>query len=186
MNIDRFLRFPVERKVQLWYAVYGYYSEESVNAQLKKVQEGFKLKVEIELISNADEQSAHIKTTKMTEAVRQAKVLLQGDSAGIPVSRDGEASVCELDRIYYIESVDNKCFVYTKSKCFETRRRLYEIEKMLDDRFFRCSKSMICNVRKIVSVKTEYNARMSATLLNGEKIIINRSYKKELKKRLGM
>ena len=45
---------------------------------------------------------------------------------------------------------------------------------------------MICNVRKIRAVKTEYNAKMTATLLNDEIVIINRSYVKDLKKRLGM
>lgn len=144
------------------------------------------LKVKIELVNNADEQGAHIKTTKITEAVKQAKALLQDGGGGIPVFRDGEAFVCDLDKIYYMESVDNKCFVYTKSECFEAKQRLYELEEMLDYRFFRCSKSMICNVRKIVSVKTEHNARLSAALLNGERITINRSYMKELKKRLGL
>lgn len=152
----------------------------------KNVQEGLKLKVEIELIKNADDQGAYIKTIEITEAVKQAGKLLQGGSGGIPVFIGKEASVCELDRIYYIESVDSRCFIYTKSECFEANYRLYELEEMLDYRFFRCSKSMICNVRKIVSVKTEYNARMSAILLNGERIMINRSYVKELKKRLGI
>lgn len=147
---------------------------------------GLRLKVEIELIKNADDEGAHIKTTAVTEAVEQARVLLQGGSSGIPVIADGQSSVCEPDRIYYIESVDNRCFVYTKSACFEAKYRLYELEEMLDSRFFRCSKSMICNVRKIASVKTEYNAKMSAFLLNGEHIVINRSYIKELKKRLGI
>ena len=144
------------------------------------------MKVDIELVSDADGQGAHIRTTEVTEAIKQAKALLEGASAGIPVFTGGEASLCELDKIYYIESVDNKCFVYTKAECFETKHRLYELEAMLDYRFFRCSKSMICNVRKIVSVKTEHNARMSASLLNGERITINRSYMKELKKRLGL
>ncbi len=144
------------------------------------------MKVEIELVSSADEQGAHIKTTEMTESVQQAKVLLQGSTSGIPVFWFKKTSICEPDKIYYVESIDDRCFVYTKSECFETKYRLYELEEMLDYRFFRCSKSMICNVRKIVSVKTEYNARMSAELLNGERITINRSYIKELKKRLGL
>ena len=66
------------------------------------------------------------------------------------------------------------------------RCRLYEVESNLDFRFFRCSKSMICNLRKIKSVKAESNARMRAELLNGEVIVITRSYVKELKKKLGL
>lgn len=144
------------------------------------------MKVTIELVQNAADQGAHIKTLQVTEAIEQAKALLTGSAGGIPALKDGAVFLCDLDNIYYLESVDSKCFVYTKSECFEAKYRLYELEGMLDMRFFRCSKSMICNIRKIVSVKTLYNARMCATLLNGEQITINRSYRKELKKRLGL
>lgn len=46
--------------------------------------------------------------------------------------------------------------------------------------------TMICNLRKIKSVKAESNARLRAVLLNGEVIVISRSYVKELKKKLGL
>lgn len=45
---------------------------------------------------------------------------------------------------------------------------------------------MICNMRKIKSVKAGDNARLHATLLNGENLIITRSYVQEFKKRLGL
>ena len=45
---------------------------------------------------------------------------------------------------------------------------------------------MIINIRKIKSVKSEINGRMTAELLNGEQVIIARSYVKELKERLGL
>ena len=47
--------------------------------------------------------------------------------------------------------------------------------------FFRAAKAMIINIRKIKSVKSEINGRMTAELLNGEQVIIARSYVKELK-----
>lgn len=144
------------------------------------------MKVEIELVTAESSQGAYIRTTEITEAVEQARQILQNDRNGILVTHEGNTYLCGLETIYYIESVDSRCFVYTKTACYETRHRLYELEQMLDYRFFRCSKSMICNVKKIRSVKAEHNAKMSATLLNGEKIVINRSYIRELKKRLGM
>ena len=48
----------------------------------------------------------------------------------------------------------------------------------------RCSKSMIINLKKIKSVKSEIGGRMNATLLSKEVIIISRSYVKEMKRRL--
>ena len=79
-----------------------------------------------------------------------------------------------------------KCFVYTKDSCYELKQKLYELEAMLDFRFVRVSKSMVLNIKKIKSVKTAENARMNAALLNGEQVVISRSYVKDLKKRLGL
>ena len=133
------------------------------------------MKVEIEIVTCEEQEKALIKTTKITDSITSAKKLLESDSGGIFVTKEDKTYLLEYGKIYYIESVDNKCFVYTKDDCFATKYKLYELEVMLDYRFFRCSKSMICNVRKIRSVKTEYNAKMTATLLNDEIVIINRS-----------
>ena len=43
---------------------------------------------------------------------------------------------------------------------------------------------MIVNLRKIKGVKSDISGRMEATLLNDEKIVISRSYVKEIKRRL--
>ena len=138
------------------------------------------------MVTCEEQEKALIKTTKITDSVTSAKQLLEGDSGGIFVTKEDKTYLLEYGKIYYIESVDNKCFVYTKDDCFATKYKLYELQVVLVYRFLRCSKSLICNVRKIRSVKTEYNAKMTATLLNDEIVIINRSYVKDLKKRLGM
>lgn len=45
---------------------------------------------------------------------------------------------------------------------------------------------MIINIKKIASVKAEFNARMRAILLNGEEVIISRNYVKVLKRKPGL
>ena len=45
---------------------------------------------------------------------------------------------------------------------------------------------MIVNLRKIRNVSAEPGGRMVAVLLNGERVIISRSYVKEIKRRLGI
>ncbi len=87
--------------------------------------------------------------------------------------------------IYYFEAVDNKVFIYCKKDIFESKQKLYEIEKELLARdFFRVTKSIIVNLTKIKYVSPAFNGRFEATLLNGEKIIISRQYVPEFKKRL--
>ena len=88
--------------------------------------------------------------------------------------------------MYYIESVDKHTYVYTKSDCYESRDRLYEMEETLGTYYARISKSMIVNLRKIRNVSAEPGGRMQAVLLNGERVIISRNYVKEMKRRLGL
>lgn len=144
------------------------------------------MKVAIHTACSEKEEHAEIYTVAITEEIKHAVDLLENNKKSIPVT-DAETTVfCPLTKIYYFDSVDNHTFVYTKDRCFETKYRLYELESMLPYDFFRCSKSMIINIRKIESVKAEMNARMRAVMLNGEAVIISRSYVKELKGKLGI
>jgi len=144
------------------------------------------VKVVFNSISKNEEESAVINAAELTDSIKTAISLLENGEAAIVGYKDGEKCSLSVSRIYYIESVDDKSFVYTKNDCYEVRYKLYELEDTLDRRFLRVSKSMICNIRKIRSVKAAENARMKATLLNDETIMISRNYVKDLKKRLGL
>lgn len=88
--------------------------------------------------------------------------------------------------IFYIEAVDNQTFIYTKDTFFEVKEKLYQLEAILSDHFIRCSKSMICNTKKIVSLEKEKNSRLIANLSNDETIIISRGYTKDIKGKINM
>jgi len=144
------------------------------------------MQVKVKTVDTVSEERAEIHAVAITEEIRNAINLLEHNQQSIPVNDSETTRLCPLNRVYYFDTVNNRTFVYTKDKCFETKYRLYELERMLSHDFFRCSKSMIINIRKIASVKAEMNARMRAVLLNGEAVIISRSYVKDLKEKLGI
>ncbi len=151
----------------------------------------FEMKVVLEKVASPDSEGAVIKALSVTDEIRSAMDLLENNRRSIPVtdkeSMDyGESLMLGTDLIYYAESVDKKTFVYTKDMCYQTKSRLYELEEILSSNFFRCSKSLIINIRKIKAVKSELNGRMIAELLNGEQIVISRNYVKDLKRKLGV
>ncbi len=87
--------------------------------------------------------------------------------------------------IYYIESVDDKTFIYLKGECYESKKRLYEFETILADRkYARISKSVVVNLMKIDAIKPALNGRFLCILDNGEKVIISRKYVPDIKERL--
>ena len=144
------------------------------------------MKVDIRKVYSENEERAEIHAVTLTEEIQNAVDILENNKRSIPVINSEETIMCTLDRVYYFESVDKRTFVYTKDKCYETKYRLYELEEMIPYDFFRCSKAMIINIKKIASVKAEFNARMRAVLLNGEEVIISRNYVKDLKGKLGL
>ncbi|MBP5702054.1 MAG: LytTR family transcriptional regulator DNA-binding domain-containing protein [Lachnospiraceae bacterium] len=150
------------------------------------------MKVTLEKVNSPEEERAVIKAAEVTEEIRNAMDLLENNCRRISVSElseersSGETVMLGTDQIYYTESIDKKTFVYTKDMCYGTKLRLYELEESLSANFFRCSKSLIVNIRKIRSVKSELNGRMVAELLNGEQLVISRSYVKDLKRKLGV
>lgn len=144
------------------------------------------MQVFLEKVNSKDEEQAVIKAVEITDEIRGAIELLEGESKGFAVSRDGQTYIIKASAVYYIESVDKKTFVYTKQGCYDCKYRLYELEVMLGGYFMRCSKSMIINLRKIKNVKSQMSGRIDATLLNDEVVIISRGYVKEVKRRLGL
>ena len=144
------------------------------------------MRVRFEQAESKEKDQALIRAVEKTGDILSAIDLLENGSGGISVLKDRETFFCKLTQIYYIESVDKRTYVYTKGDCYESRDRLYELEEKLGMYYVRISKSMIVNLRKIRNVSAEPGGRMVAVLLNGERVIISRSYVKEIKRRLGI
>jgi DNA-binding LytR/AlgR family response regulator len=88
--------------------------------------------------------------------------------------------------VFYIETVDNKTFIYCESEVYEIKQKLYELEELNMSDFLKISKSTIVNLSKIKSLIPSMSGRLEAVLSNGERVVISRQYVGDLKKNLGM
>lgn len=96
---------------------------------------------------------------------------------------DGETVCFSPNEILYVEKVDDKTFVYTKDREIQIDMSLYSLEILLDSRgYFRCSKSMIVNVDKVMKLKSMPSNRIDVTLENEEHIIISRTYASDFRR----
>ena len=67
------------------------------------------------------------------------------------------------------------------------KNRVSELEEQLKNTsYIRVSKSIILNIEKLQSVKPLINGKLEANLKNNEKILINRHYVPEFKKKFGI
>ena len=82
--------------------------------------------------------------------------------------------------VMYFESVDRRTFAYTESRTVEFRTSLNKLlDSFGDIGFIRISKSAVVNVYKIDRLQGDLNMRVIIFLKNGEKLIMNRGYRKE-------
>ena len=111
-------------------------------------------------------------TTTATDALRFVSQKKDGDTV----------SVIPGD-ILYIESVDDRIFAYTAGDVIRLEGSLAGIiQKLNDDRFFRCSKSMIINIDKVERLRSLSSNRIDATMEGGEHILISRTYASEFRR----
>lgn len=87
------------------------------------------------------------------------------------------------DIVFIEREFDSKtCLIYTRTGEYKINKSLSDIEKLLDDRFFRTHRSAIINVDKVIEYDTKNNKVIFST---GEVIdLVSRNKRKELKERV--
>lgn len=135
--------------------------------------------MKVSIMENPDIQETEVvihcnKADEMVEKIISAVQMTSGRLSG---SMDGVIYQIDLSEILYIESVNRKTFLYTEKEIYESTKRLYMLEDELRGlSFFRASKAIIINLRKVHSIQPEIGSRLILTMDNGEKIIVSRQY----------
>lgn len=90
-----------------------------------------------------------------------------------------------IDKIYYIESVDGKTYLYDKNNAFFCKQTLQTLENDLKNTpFARVSKTCLLNTTYLRCVEPYPNHRLKAELSNNEQLIISRNYINVLKEKI--
>lgn len=108
--------------------------------------------------------------SELIQRIEQTEKLIFGTD-------DGRQYKIRTTDIYYAESIDKKTFIYTKEAMFRSKLRLYQLIEMLKtDDFVQVSKFCLINMDALESIRTLSNSRLEATLINGEKVNVSRTY----------
>lgn len=132
-----------------------------------------------------DELDITIRTPRLDDPGYLALVRLLDRPQSLYGKKRGSVHAIAIDEALWFESVDDKVFLYTVKDTFETAYRLYELEEWLSEYgFVRVGKSQIVCLSKIRSFRYALSGRLEATLNNGEKVIVSRSYVKSVRTKL--
>ena len=145
------------------------------------------MKLSVEMQPELQEPEIRIRCREITGQLKKVIDLIREKNGRIAVQQEGAVKMLELGSVYYLESVDEKTFVYTKTDVYTADLKLYEAEEMLKDTgFIRISKACILNIDVLDRVKVLMNGKLEALLDNGEKLVVNRHYVPGFKKKFGM
>lgn len=142
------------------------------------------MKYTIEYIPQGEEEvilRCHSPSAEMEQLIRY----LESQNRKLIGNKDGIRTVVEQPEILYVESVEGKTFAYTESEVFQMEYSLAHMEQLLGTvNFIRCSKSMILNIDKVRELRSLASNRIEATMCNGERIRISRTYASDFRRRL--
>lgn len=143
------------------------------------------MKLRIDQIPTIEETEIIIKCSKIDDKINRISNYIRTSYITISGKCDGESYVINLDDIYYFEAVENRVFAYVEKKVYEVNYKLADLVAVLyKTSFIQITRTIILNINKIERVNTLVNGRIGAILSNGEKMIINRAYSREFKRKL--
>ena len=140
------------------------------------------MEIRIRKIDGGEQEYIEIGCHTESSRVKAVVNFVKGLDGSVSGSKDEKIYEIPVVDIFYIESVDDRTFIYTSKDSFETNLKLYEFEELLKEKsFLRISKSVVLNVMKADSIKPALNGRFLRKLTNGEEVIISRKYVSEFR-----
>lgn len=123
--------------------------------------------------------------SEMTPTVEQIVSVVKNEQPILHGTFEEEKFLLEPKEIYYFDTVDRKTFAYAENRVYQVSKPLSALEEELSAYgFTRINKSNLVNIYMIKRIKPEANMKISAVLKNGEKLQINRGYKRSFEEYL--
>ena len=143
------------------------------------------MQLKVSRIPISEPELLEIRCHKISDEVNEIISFVKSRQGVLSGIIDGEIYEVAVPDVYYIESVDDRAFIYTEDKNYEVNLRIYEMEEMLaKSSFIRIQKGMLLNLMKVKSIKPGLSGRYVALLKNNEEVIISRKYFPDFKKTL--
>lgn len=143
------------------------------------------MEIRVKNIEQQEQEYIEIGCHKTDHRVDEIITFLKSRQGAVDGLKNDRQFQIPIVDIFYIESVDDRTFIYLEKDCFESRKKLYEFEELLTSRrFARISKAVVLNLMKVVSISPALNGRFLCKLINDEEVIISRKYVPAIKEKL--
>lgn len=139
------------------------------------------MKLTMNRISQGEDEVI-IRYREFNEQIEMIAALAEGKAPKISAKFGDEMILVSPEAILYLESVDGATWAYLVDKVCRVYESLEKVALAWGERgFFRCSKSMVINIYRISTLKSEPGNRILAQMENGEQVMISRRYARQLR-----
>jgi DNA-binding LytR/AlgR family response regulator len=142
------------------------------------------MKFEIKRYPNFGEAKLTIECDEQDSSIDLLMESLKEPSIDFQAKKEEKNYLFKVKDVYYVESIDDQCFLYTKDEVYDCKYKLNEIENK-SNALIRVNKNIVLNYHKIKFFKSTVNGRLDATLINGDRVEISRTYVSAIKALLG-
>ena len=137
-------------------------------------------------ILNEDrEEEVLIYTHSRTELVSEIERLCSNNSLDLIGFKKKSIIKLSVSDVFCFVVEDNKIFATLDNDKILIKRRLYEIEEILDSSFVKINQSCIVNIKKIDRFDASFSGALMVTLKNGYRDYVSRRQLKFVKERIG-
>lgn len=141
------------------------------------------LKIKVIEDKEHDDKSLTIITHTLTPEIQ--KFIDSYHQGTIKASFRKEDVILKIESILFFETDQNIIYAHNDKQAFETKYRLYELEKELPEYFIRISKSTIVNVNEVSAIENSFSASRKLSFFYSSKVVyVSRKYFPILKEKL--
>lgn len=121
--------------------------------------------------------------TKLTEEIER---IVENNAKELVGYIEREAYKIGISEIFCFVAEDNNIYAITENNKFRIKKRLYQLEEVVDDNFIKINQSCIVNVREIKKFDSSFSGVLKVVLKNGYSDYVSRRNIKIIKERLGV
>ena len=121
--------------------------------------------------------------TKLTEEIER---IVENNAKELVGYIEREAYKIGISEIFCFVAEDNNVYAITENNRFRIKKRLYQLEEVVDDNFIKINQSCIVNVREIKKFDSSFSGVLKVVLKNGYSDYVSRRNIKIIKERLGV
>ena len=146
------------------------------------------MKVEVNIDKNCKETKIVIYTQDINDKIIKLIENLQNKEMDeLNGFKNDEMYLLNQNNIETIYTEDGKVFARENGNTYLIKKRLYELEEILNpDKFVRISNSEIVNMKKVQKMNFKFSGTIILYFTNEEKTYVSRRYLKKIKEYLGI